>query len=110
MAHQDKMYVRKGDTVMVIAGKERGKSGKVLSVKREKQKVVVEKINFIKRHSRPTSQVPQGGIIEKEGPIHVSNVKVICSKCNVPVRVKKKFLDDGKKVRMCNKCGELLDR
>jgi large subunit ribosomal protein L24 len=110
MVHRDKINVRKGDNVIVIAGKERGKTGKVLSVNPEKQRVVVEKINLTKKHSRPTSQAPQGGIIEKEAPLHVSNVKIVCSKCNVPVRIKKKFLDDGKKVRTCIKCGELLDQ
>lgn len=94
---------------MVTAGKERGKSGKVLMVIPEKQKVVVEKINFIKRHSRPTKKAPQGGIIEKEGPLQISNVSVLCPKCNVPVRIKKKVLDDGKKVRICVKCSEILD-
>lgn len=105
-----KMHVKKGDTVMVIAGKEKGKSGKILVANPEKGTVIVEKINFIKRHSRPTSQAPRGGIIEKEGPVSVSNVNIICSKCNTAVRVKNKFLDDGKKVRACVKCGEILDQ
>ncbi len=103
------VQVNKGDTVMVIAGREKGKSGKVLVVNQEKNTVIVEKVNFIKRHSKPTSKAPQGGIIEKEGPLHASNVNIICSKCNVPVRIKKKLLDDGKKVRTCIKCGEILN-
>jgi large subunit ribosomal protein L24 len=109
MISLSKTHIKKGDTVMVTAGKEKGKSGKVLKVIPEKQKVVVEKINFIKRHSRPTKKAPQGGIIEKEGPLQVSNVNVLCPKCNVPVRIKKKVLDDGKKVRVCVKCSEILE-
>ena len=104
------MYVKKGDTVIVLAGKEKGKSGKVLKVNPEKQTVVVEKINFIKRHTRPTRKAPQGGIIEKEGPLHAAKVNILCTKCNVAVRIKKRVLDDGRKVRACVKCGEILDQ
>ena len=93
MVNRAKINVKKGDMVMVLAGKEKGKSGKVLMVNTEKGTVVVEKVNFIKRHSKPTTQAPQGGIIEREGHIHASIVSMICSKCNVPVRIKKKFLD-----------------
>ncbi len=102
--------IKKGDTVMVVSGKEKGKSGKVLTVQPEKQNVIVEKINFLKRHSRPTQKAPQGGIIEKEGPLHISKVNILCTKCNAPVRVRNKRLEDGKKVRSCAKCGEILDR
>ena len=109
MAERMKTNIKKGDTVMVIAGKEKGKSGKILVVNREKQTVVVEKINFVKRHTKPTQQAPQGGIIEREGPIHLSNVNILCDKCNLPVRINKKILDDGKRVRTCIKCGEILD-
>jgi len=94
---------------MVIAGKEKGKSGKVLTVNRHKGVVIVEKVNFIKRHSRATQKAPQGGIIEREGPIRISNVNILCSKCNSAVRIKTTVLDDGKKVRACVKCGEILD-
>ncbi|MCP4715575.1 MAG: 50S ribosomal protein L24 [Deltaproteobacteria bacterium] len=104
------MNLKKGDNVMVIAGREKGKTGKVLSVHAEKQTVVVEKVNFIKRHSKPTQKAPQGGIIEREGPMHFSNVNMLCDKCNAPVRIKKKNLDDGKKVRTCSKCGEIFDQ
>ena len=110
MVNRSKIHVKKGDMVMVMAGKEKGKSGKILVVNPEKETVVVEKVNFIKRHSRPTTKAPQGGIIEKEGHIRASTVSIICSKCNVSVRIKKKFLDDGKKVRACVKCGEILDQ
>ena len=109
MVDRVRLHLKKGDMVKVVAGKEKGKSGKILKINPEKQTVIVEKINFIKRHSRPTSKAPKGGIIEKEGSIRASNVNIICSKCNVPVRIQKKILDDGKKVRTCVKCGEILD-
>ncbi|MEI6125393.1 MAG: 50S ribosomal protein L24 [Pseudomonadota bacterium] len=103
------MHVKKGDTVTVTSGREKGKSGKILRVNGEKQTVIIEKVNLIKRHSRPTKKAPQGGIIEKEGPLRVSNVNILCPKCNVPVRTRKKILDDGKKVRVCAKCSEIVD-
>jgi len=102
--------LKKNDLVMVITGKEKGKSGRVLRVFPRKKRVLIEKVNFIKRHSRPSGQMRQGGIIEKEAPVHISNVMVVCEKCNLPIRVGKKILDDGKKVRACKKCGELLDK
>ncbi len=107
---RDGVSLKKNDLVMVIAGKERGKSGRILRVFPRKKRVLIEKVNFIKRHSRPSGQMRQGGIIEKEAPIHISNVKVICEKCNLPIRVGKKILDDGKRVRACKKCGEVLDK
>jgi large subunit ribosomal protein L24 len=107
---RDRFPLKKNDLVMVIAGKEKGKSGRILRVFPRKNRVLIEKVNFIKRHSRPTGQTRQGGIIEKEAPIHGSNVMVVCEKCNLPIRVGKKILDDGKKVRVCKKCGELLDK
>ena len=105
-----KYHVKKDDQVMVMAGKEKGKSGKILGINLVKNTVIVEKINFIKRHSKPTNKAPQGGIIEKEGPVKASNVNIICSKCDAKVRIRKKILDDGKKVRACAKCGEILDQ
>ena len=102
--------LKKNDLVMVIAGKEKGKSGRILKVFSRKNRALIEKINFIKKHTRPSGQTRQGGIVEREAPIHVSNVMVICEKCNLPIRVGKKILDDGKKVRVCKKCGELLDK
>jgi large subunit ribosomal protein L24 len=103
-----KFHVKKNDLVMVIAGKDKGKSGKVLSVLSKKNRVIVEKVNFIKRHTRPSAKQRQGGIIEREGPINISNVMLICTKCNKPSRVGKKYLEDDKKVRVCKKCGEIL--
>ncbi|SFR04924.1 50S ribosomal protein L24 [Desulfoscipio geothermicus] len=103
-----KVHVRKGDTVLVIRGKSAGKKGKVLEVQPAKSRVVVEGVNKVKRHTKPSRTIPQGGIIEREAPIHSSNVMLFCSKCNSPTRVGKKLLEDGKKVRQCKKCGEVL--
>lgn len=100
--------LKKGDTVKVIAGKEKGKTGKILSTIPDKQRVIVEKINLIKRHQRPDAK-GKGGIVEKEGPIHVSNVMYLCDKCGSGVRIGYKILDDGKKARVCAKCHETLD-
>jgi large subunit ribosomal protein L24 len=107
MAH---VHIRRGDTVGVIAGKERGKRGKVLRVLRDSGRVVVEHLNMIKRHQRPTPKLRQGGIIEREGPLAVSNVLLVCGRCNRPVRVGITVLNDGRKVRACKRCGESVDR
>ncbi|MEJ2048576.1 MAG: 50S ribosomal protein L24 [Calditrichota bacterium] len=100
----------KSDTVVVLSGNYRGKTGKVLKVFPEKNQVVVEGVNMIKKHTRPTQQLPQGGIIEKEGPIHVSNLKVVCPKCNRPTRIGVRILEDKSKVRYCKHpdCGEII--
>jgi large subunit ribosomal protein L24 len=95
---------------MVIAGKENGKSGRILRILTKKDRAIVEKINFIKRHQRPAGQQRQGGIIEKEAPLHLSNLMLICEMCNTPVRIGKKLLEDGKKARYCKKCGEMIDK
>jgi len=104
-----KSYIKKDDKVKVIVGKDQGKIGKVLKVDRKKNRILIEKINMVKRHSKPTNQNRQGGIIEKEMPIHWSNVMVMCGKCVTPARVKMQRLEDGKKIRVCVKCGEALD-
>ena len=104
-----KYHVKKDDQVMVMAGKEKGKSGKLLKVIAKKDGALIEKVNFVKRHSRPSSQNRQGGIIEKESPVPLSNIMIICSKCAVPVKVGRKILEDGKRVRYCKKCGEHID-
>lgn len=104
------IHVRRGDTVGVIAGKERGKRGKVLRVLRESGRIVIEHVNMIKRHQRPTPKLRQGGIIEREGPLAVSNVLLVCSRCNRPVRMGIKILNDGRKARVCKRCGESVDR
>ena len=103
------MKIRKNDTVFVIAGKDRGKRGKVRFAYPEDERLLVEGINFIKRHTRASGQVRQAGIIEREALIHVSNVMLLCSKCNHPTRVGFRFLRDGKKVRFCCSCGEVID-
>lgn len=102
------MFIKIGDTVTVISGKELGKQGKVLRVFHDKKRVAVEHLNMIKRHTRPTQSNQQGGIVEREGTIHVSNLMIICGKCNRGVRIGKKILDDGSKVRICRVCGEQI--
>lgn len=102
-------HVKKNDTVKVIAGKEKGKTGKVVKVLTKKDRVVVEKINFIKRHTKPRGAAGQGGIIEKEGAIHISNVMLVCPKCSSAVRAGSKIMEDGRKVRVCKKCEEVID-
>ena len=102
------MHIRKNDTVQVIAGREKGKTGKVIGVTKERNRVLIEKVNLIKKHQRPDAS-GKGGILEKEAPLDVSNVMLVCTKCNTGVRVGYKILEDGKKVRMCKKCQELLD-
>ena len=103
-------HVRKGDTVIVVAGKERGKKGKVLRVLPEKGRVVVERINMIKKHQRPTQKIRQGGIIEREGAIHLSNVMLVDPASDKPTRDGMKALSDGKKVRVARRSGEMLDK
>ena len=103
-------HVRRGDTVAVIAGRERGKRGKVLHVLTDKGRVVVEHVNMIKKHQRPTQKLRQGGIIEREGPLALSNVLVVCPRCDKPSRTGVKILTDGRKVRTCRRCNESIDR
>lgn len=105
----EKINLKKDDKVKVVAGKDKGKIGKVLKVDQKKYRVLVENINMIKRHSRPSAQNRQGGIIEREAPIHWSNVMLMCNKCMTPVRVKMQILEDGKKKRICRKCDEFID-
>jgi large subunit ribosomal protein L24 len=105
-----KCRIKKDDKVKVIAGKDKGKIGKVLKVIRKKNRVLVENVNMVKRHSKPSAQNRQGGIIEGEAPIHWSNLMLMCSKCMTPTRIKIQRLDDGKKVRACSKCDEIIDK
>lgn len=105
-----KFHIKKNDLVTVINGKEQGKSGRVLKVLPEKEKVIVEKINFIKRHSRPHGQQRRGGILEKEAPLHISNVMLLCEKCNKPVRIGHRLVEGDKKARFCRRCGEIFDK
>jgi len=102
--------IRKNDTVMVITGRDRGKTGKVLRVIPEKQRVVVERLNLVKRHTKARGPQSPHGIVEKEAPIHLSNLMMMCDKCNAPVRMGKRILDEGRSVRVCRRCGDQLDR
>jgi large subunit ribosomal protein L24 len=103
------MNIRKNDMVLVIAGKDRGKKGKVRFAYPKTERIMVEGINFIKKHSKARGAVRQAGIIEQEALIPVSNVMLLCSKCNKPARVGFRFLTDGRKVRFCRTCGEVID-
>ena len=102
-----KMNVKKGDEVIVIAGKDKGKTGKVVHAIPSQDKVVVEGVAIVKRHTKPTQKMPQGGIIEKEAAIHVSNVMPYCSTCKKGVRVAH-TIENGTKTRVCRKCGKAL--
>ena len=104
------MNFRKNDQVVVIAGDDRGKTGRVLKVLREKNRLIVEKVNFVKRHTKPRGTGRQGGILEKEAPVHVSNVMHLCPKCQTGVRVTVKDASDGKRERYCARCGETIPR
>src|SRR5215475_10308483 len=109
-APQERGQIKKDDFVKVITEKDRDKQGKVLQVFPQEGRLAVERINMIKRHTRPTRQMQQGGIIEREGKLHVSNVMLICSKCERGVRIGHRILEDKKKVRICRRCGEILDK
>ena len=101
------MYIKKKDKVLILSGKDKGKTGEVLKCFKDKNRLIVSKINLIKRHTRPTQSDP-GGIVEKEATIHISNVKLLCVKCGKSTRVKIDKLSDGQKVRICKKCGRIL--
>jgi len=105
-----KMHVKSSDMVMIIAGKDKGKSGKVLRVLPDKGRVLVENLNVVKRHTKPTRTNAEGGIIEKEMPLDASNVMLLCGACNKPVRTGLRVLEDGSKVRFCKKCNEIVDK
>jgi large subunit ribosomal protein L24 len=107
---RSKSHVKKGDLVMVITGKNAGKKGKILEVVPKQNRVVVEGVNIVKRHTKPTQKIPQGGIVDKEAPLASSNVMIFCAKCNSPRRIKGEILANGKKIRVCNKCGEAFDK
>jgi large subunit ribosomal protein L24 len=109
-ASRVKVRIRKGDAVTVIAGKDKGKTGKVLRVVPEKNRVIVEGVNFVKKHARRTREDRAGGIHQLEASVHVSNVMVVCPKCRESTRLGSQTLADGGKVRKCARCGEVLDR
>jgi large subunit ribosomal protein L24 len=106
-----RLALKKGDVVLVRKGKDKGKTGKVLMILPEKNRVIVEKVNFVKEFIRPDrSRNVQGGIMEKEAPLAVANVMIFCSECSQGVRVKKKKLEDGSRIRVCQKCGLSLEK
>jgi large subunit ribosomal protein L24 len=103
--------IRRNDSVQVITGKDRGKKGRVLRVIADKNRLVVEGINFVKRHTRPNpGRGVKGGILEKEAPMHASNVQLVCPECSALTRVGHKLLEDGRKVRICRKCEGVVDK
>jgi large subunit ribosomal protein L24 len=104
------LSIKKEDTVVVIAGKEKGKKGRVIAVMPKKQRLLVERVNIIKKHMKPSKKYQQGGIIEKEAPLHISNVMLVCPKCDRPTRFGNLILEDGRKVRVCKKCKEVIDK
>lgn len=101
--------IKKDDKVKIITGKDNGKIGKVLKVFKNKNKILIENINIVKKHTKPNAQTKQGGIVESEAPVHRANVMLMCNKCIKPARIKMQRLDDGKKVRVCRKCNEIID-
>ncbi|MFX4301210.1 50S ribosomal protein L24 [Alicyclobacillus tolerans] len=103
------MFVKKGDQVIVISGKDKNKKGQVLAVLPKKNRVIVEGVNVVKRHTKPNPNQPEGGIIEKEASIHASNIMLVDPKTGQATRIGHKFLEDGKKVRYAKKSGEILD-
>jgi len=106
---KQKSNIRKGDTVAIISGKEKGKKGKVLLVSSAKGRAIVEALNMMTRHERPSQRNPQGGMVEKESPFQVSNLMLVCPKCSKPTRVGRRVLENGEKVRVCKKCSEIID-
>jgi large subunit ribosomal protein L24 len=105
-----KFHVKKNDMVKIIAGKEKGKTGKVLRVFPAKGRVVVENLNVVKRHTRPSQRNQEGGIVEKEAAISISNVMLVCGSCNEAARTGVRILDDGNKARYCKKCNKIVDK
>lgn len=103
------MRLKKNDTVRVISGEDKGKEGKILKVFPDKGRIIVEKVNLIKRHTRPSKSVPQGGIIEKEAPINETNVMLVCPKTGKPTRIGKQVLSDGSRARVSKKSGDMIN-
>ncbi len=103
-----KLHVKKGDTVVVLSGKDKGKQGKIISAMPKKGQVVVEDVNKVKRHTKPSMKAPQGGILDKEMPLAACKVMLICPACNKATKIGHKQVD-GKNVRVCKKCGEVVD-
>ena len=110
MAETQKLHVKKGDKVVILSGKDKGKEGKVIEALPKKSKIVVEGVNKVKRHTRPTQKMPQGGIIVKEAPFHSAKAMLVCPACDKPTRIAKTVLANGKTARTCKKCGEIIDK
>jgi large subunit ribosomal protein L24 len=108
-SHNNKLHVKKDDTVFVITGKDKGKKGRVIAAYPRQNRVLVEGINMVKKHAKPTQQNPQGGILNQEASIHVSNVMLIDPKSGKPTRIGYKVLENGEKVRIAKKSGEVID-
>jgi large subunit ribosomal protein L24 len=104
------MRLRKGDRVYVVSGKDKGKEGNILRRDVTKETVVVENVNMLTKSMRPTQKNPRGGLVKMEAPVKASKVMLVCPSCGKPTRVGRAFLDDGKKVRLCKKCGEIVDK
>lgn len=109
-SHNNKLHVKKDDTVIVITGKDKGKKGRIIAAYPRENRVLVEGVNMVKKHSKPSQQNPQGGILDQEAPIHVSNVMLVDPKTNKPTRVGYKVLENGQKVRVAKKSGEVIDK
>ncbi|HXY53105.1 MAG TPA: 50S ribosomal protein L24 [Nitrospirota bacterium] len=103
------MQIKKNDNVMIISGKEKGKRGRVIAVYPATNRLLVERLNMIKRHTRPTQQLRQGGIVERESPLSASNVRLICAKCDKPTTVSRRDQGDGTRVRVCKSCNATID-
>jgi large subunit ribosomal protein L24 len=103
------LRIKKGDSAIVLSGKNKGKSGRVLSVKPHDDKLIIEGVNIVKKHMKPSKKYSQGGIIEKEAPLHFSKIMLVCPKCSKPTRIAHVILEDGKKLRTCKKCKEVME-
>lgn len=110
MSEINKLHIKKGDTVFVLSGKDKGKKGKVIEALPQKSKVVVEGVNKVKRHTKASQKLPQGGIIVKEAALSSSKVMLVCPECDKPTRIKKTELANGVVARICKKCGEIIDK
>ncbi|MBF0342765.1 MAG: 50S ribosomal protein L24 [Nitrospirae bacterium] len=103
------LSIKKEDTVVVLTGSEKGKKGRIIKVMPKKDSAIVENTNMIKKHMKPNKQYQQGGIIEKEAPMHISKLMLICPRCSKPTRIGNQLLESGKKMRVCKKCKEVID-
>ncbi|KYZ77712.1 50S ribosomal protein L24 [Anaerosporomusa subterranea] len=110
MSEAVKMHVKKGDTVLVLSGKDKGKKGKIIEALPKKSKIVVEGVNKVKRHTKPSQKMPQGGIIVKEAAMHSAKVMLVCPACDKPTRIKKTTLANGNMARSCKHCSEIIDK